>query len=126
MALFANPPILVSALLFVLWGAITSGLSWVAHSWPGIAHRHAAYTVGASGIEIRRGVLWRRVVNVARSRVQHTDVSQGPIERQYGLATLLIYTAGTDNAEVALHGLDHTTALLIRDHLLAGGGDDAV
>jgi hypothetical protein len=70
--------------------------------------------------------VWRSVVNVARSRIQHTDVSQGPLERRFGLAGLLIYTAGTDHAEVQLRGLDHATALRIRDHLLAGGGDDAV
>ena len=61
-----------------------------------------------------------------RSRVQHTDVSQGPLERGYGLGTLVIYTAGTDHAKVDLHGLDHATALAIRDHLLPREGGDAV
>jgi membrane protein YdbS with pleckstrin-like domain len=56
--------------------------------------------VDARGLEIRRGVFWRSVVNVPRSRVQHTDVSQGPLERSYGLGTLIVYTAGTDHAQV--------------------------
>lgn len=121
-----RPPLWVAAAIFALWSAIFGGLAWLARYWPDIEHRHAAYKVDAAGIEIRHGVVWRSVVNVARSRVQHTDVSQGPLERRYGLAGLLIYTAGTDHAEVALRGLDHATALRIRDHLLAGGGDDAV
>jgi membrane protein YdbS with pleckstrin-like domain len=58
--------------------------------------------------------------------VQHTDVSQGPLERRYGLGTRVIFTAGTDHARVDLKGLDHATALAIRDHLLPRGGDDAV
>jgi membrane protein YdbS with pleckstrin-like domain len=58
--------------------------------------------------------------------VQHTDVSQGPLERTYGLGTLAIFTAGTDHAQVSLHGLDHGTALRIRDHLLPGESTDAV
>ncbi len=67
------------------------------------------------------------VVTVPRSRVQHTDVSQGPIERTYDLATLIIYTAGTHYASISLGGLSHETALFIRDHLIAGGEkDDAV
>jgi membrane protein YdbS with pleckstrin-like domain len=82
--------------------------------------------VDASGILIRRGVFWRRVIHVPRSRVQHTDVSQGPLERGHGLGTLVIYTAGTDHARVDLHGLDHAAALAIRDHLLPGEGEDAV
>ena len=61
-----------------------------------------------------------------RSRVQHTDVSQGPLERKLGLGTLVIYTAGTDHARVALSGLDHSTALDIREHLLPGRTGDAV
>ncbi len=95
--------------------------------WPAVEHRHAAYRLDGTGIEIREGVVWRRTVSVPRSRVQHTDVSQGPIERRYGLATLTVHTAGTEEARVALPGLEHRTALAIRDHLVAaGGGDDAV
>jgi len=122
----ARPPLWISASTFFVWGVVCLGLVWLARRWPELEHRHAAYRVDASGIEIRQGVVWRSVVSVARSRVQHTDVSQGPLERRYGLARLLIYTAGTDSAEVALPGLDHALALRIRDHLLAGGGDDAV
>ena len=47
------------------------------------------------------------MIHVPRSRVQHTDVSQGPVERRFGLGTLVIYTAGTDYARVDLAGLDH-------------------
>lgn len=113
--------------LLVLVGAAAAlALVGSAHRWPGIEHRHAFYRVDERGIEIRRGVVWRKVINVPRSRVQHTDVSQGPLERSHGLATLVIYTAGTSHARVDLHGLDHATALRIRDHLLAGEGDDAV
>jgi uncharacterized protein len=109
-----------------LWVVAAVARGWWAHAWPALEYRHAAYTVDARGIEIRRGVLWRRVMNVPRSRVQHTDVSQGPLERAYGLGTLVIYTAGTDHARVELPGLDHATALRIRDHLLPGLADDAV
>ena len=67
-----------------------------------------------------------RVTNVPRSRVQHTDVSQGPLERRYGVGTLVIHTAGTDDAVVTQRGLTHGTALAIRDHLLPREGPDAV
>jgi membrane protein YdbS with pleckstrin-like domain len=125
-ALAARPGMVVSLLIFVAAAALSALLAWHGQAWPEKEHRHAAYKVDEAGIEIRSGVFWRRIVNVPRSRVQHTDVSQGPIERRYGLATLLIYTAGTDHARVALHGLDHAAALRIRDHLLPGSSDDAV
>lgn len=114
------------ALLALLGAAVLLGLAWLSHRWPEIAYRHASYKVDEQGIEIRKGVFWRKVINVPRSRVQHTDVSQGPLERHYGLGTLIIYTAGTDHAKVDLSGLDHGTALRIRDHLLPREAGDAV
>lgn len=101
-------------------------LAWVSHRWPEISYRHTFYRVDAQGIEIRRGVVWRRIINVPKSRVQHTDVSQGPLQRAYALGTLVVYTAGTDHAKVELPGLSHSRAMRIRDHLLPSGGDDAV
>jgi uncharacterized protein len=108
------------------WLLVTTLMALAALRWPAIAHRHASYTISALGIEIRRGVVWRTVVNVPRSRVQHTDVSQGPIERRYGLGRLIIYTAGSSQAQVTLHGLDHQVALRIRDCLLPREVTDAL
>lgn len=108
------------------WLIVGGGLAWLAHQWPVIVHRHSAYRVDDEGVEIKRGVFWRRVINVPRSRVQHTDVSQGPIERSFQLGTLVIYTAGTEHAKVELHGLEHGRALLIRDHLLKSRDADDV
>jgi uncharacterized protein len=109
-----------------LWVVVNGTLAWHLQRWPAIAHRYTAYRVDEQGIEIRRGVVWRKIVNVPRSRVQHTDVSQGPLERRYGLGTLVIHTAGTDHARVALSGLEHNTALRIREHLLPDETSDAI
>ncbi len=112
--------------LTAAWTAFVVLSFWHAYRWPAIAYRHTAYRVDDDGIEIRRGVIWRAVTRVPRSRVQHTDVSQGPIERRYGLGTLVVYTAGTDHARVALPGLRHQTALRLRDGLRPDGPADAV
>ena len=113
-------------LLLPLWAGAMGALAWHFYRWPPLAYRFASYRLDQQGIEIRSGVYWRRVVNVPRSRVQHTDVSQGPLQRSYGLGTLVVYTAGTDHARVELSGLDHTRALRLREHLLPGEGADAV
>lgn len=106
--------------------ALVGALIWAAQRWPARVYRAASYRVHADGIEIRHGVWWRKAIGVPRSRVQHTDVSQGPLERRYGLATLRIYTAGTEFSQVTLPGLDHAVALPLRDHLLADSQGDAV
>jgi len=122
----AGPPSPVVALMGGGWLLVVGLLGWWLHKWPEISHRHASYTVHEEGVEIRRGVVWRTVISVPRSRVQHTDVAQGPLERRYGLGTLDIYTAGREHAKVNLHGLDHQTAFAIRDHLLPQAEVDAV
>ena len=124
--IFARVPVWMKPLMTLGWLAIGGGLAWLSHQWPVIVHRHSSYRVDAQGIEIKQGVVWQRVIDVPRSRVQHTDVSQGPIERGFQLGTLVIYTAGTEHAKVELHGLEHGRALLIRDHLLQSTDADDV
>jgi len=122
----ARPSTPMLALMAGGWFAVVGVLAWWLHRWAAISHRHASYTVHGEGVEIRRGVWWRTVISIPRSRVQHTDVAQGPLERRYGLGTLAIYTAGREHAKVDLHGLDHQTAFAIRDHLLPQAEVDAV
>ncbi len=122
----ASPPAWVVTLLYAVAGSISAAVIWLNWAWPVISHRHRSYTVSPASIEIGTGVVWRRIVSVPRSRVQHTDVSQGPLERRFGLGTLVIYTAGTEHSKVDLHGLGHETARSIRDHLLPVEEGDAV
>lgn len=122
----AADSLLVPGLVAISWPILTGLLAWHSYSWPAISYRHESYRVDHLGIEIRRGVVWRREITVPKSRVQHIDVSQGPLERRFGLGSLSIYTAGTDYAMVALRGLNHAHALLVRDHLLPGETQDAV
>ena len=121
--LVTNFPGWLSALIGLGWIALAAALAWFSYRWPEVEHRHISYKADPQGIEIRKGVVWRSVIHVPRSRVQHTDVSQGPIERGFGLGTLVIYTAGTDHARVDLSGLEHGTALRIRDWLLPDDED---
>ncbi len=94
--------------------------------WPAIDYAHTSFTADDEGLVIRRGVIWRHVVSVPRSRVQHTDVSQGPLERRYDLGTVVIYTAGNEHAQVTLRGVEYATALAIRDLLLPQHRHDVV
>jgi membrane protein YdbS with pleckstrin-like domain len=113
-------------LLLPAWVVVTVGLAWLSYIWPPIEMRHISYVVDDEGIEIGSGVWWRAVTNVPRSRVQHIDVLQGPLERSYGLGRLVIFTAGTEHSRVELPGLNHQIAYALRNHLLPRGSDDAV
>jgi membrane protein YdbS with pleckstrin-like domain len=119
-------PWLVRILLFPGWAVVSAAIAWLFYAWPAVHFRHVSYLVSDDGIEIRTGVWWRGVLSVPRSRVQHIDVSQGPLERAYGLGRLVLYTAGTNHSRVALAGLEYRIALELRNHLMPRGADDAV
>jgi membrane protein YdbS with pleckstrin-like domain len=94
------------------------GLS-VAWFWHLARYRRLTYGVDEFGLVIRQGVIWRSQTSLPRVRIQHSDVSQGPLQRRYGIATLKLYTAGSRYTKIELPGLRHGDALSLRDDLLA-------
>jgi membrane protein YdbS with pleckstrin-like domain len=94
-------------------------LALAAHVGPAWHYQTSWFRVDDDGLEFVRGRWWRHQVSIPRARIQHTDVTQGPFERRFGLGTLVIYTAGTEHAAVPIEGLPHATALALRDALLS-------
>lgn len=79
--------------------------------------RAVAWRLDAEGLAIRRGRLWQRETRVPITRVQHLDVRRGPWQRQRGLATLVVHTAGTRHNAVSVPHLDADDAERLRDVL---------
>jgi len=102
----------------ILWVPLTIGLAVLSYLWPPVEYRHARYRIDDELIEIQRGLVWRMSIAVPRSRVQHLDVTQGPLQRRYGLGVLVIHTAGTEHSQVSLDGLAYEIAQALRDRLL--------
>ena len=119
LALLHAVPWLLAAWLLVGWLVLCALLLWGGLRLSELEHRHTRYLLDDTGLILHRGFLWRRRTIVPRSRVQHTDVSQGPVQRRFGLATLTVHTAGSENASVSLPGLRHEEALRLRDALVA-------
>jgi membrane protein YdbS with pleckstrin-like domain/lysophospholipase L1-like esterase len=108
------------------WAALTTGALFLAWFWPSWEFRHAGYCLLPDRIEIWRGLLWRKAVSIPCSRVQYTDVQQGPIQRRHGIATLVIHTAGTEAAQAESTGMPHALAVEVRDWLVSQTSEDAV
>ena len=77
------------------------------------------YQMGSDRLRVVRGLVFRSDTVVPFGRVQHIDVSQGPVERAYGLGTLVLHTAGNHNASVSLSGLAHADAMAMREEIRA-------
>ncbi len=66
-------------------------------------------------LHVVRGWLIRVDTMVPFVRVQHIDVTRGPLDNMFGTATLVVHTAGTHNSVVTLPGLSPERAAEIRD-----------
>ncbi len=86
--------------------------------WPRISYRHSLWRFTERSLEIHRGVLWKHRIAIPLGRVQHADVAQGPLMRQFNLGKLVIHTAGTANSTIELNGLSYETAVALRDELV--------
>lgn len=108
----------IPPLVLVGWLLLLILLVWSSHFWPRMEHRYTSWCLDDTGLEIRRGVFWKHRIAIPVARVQHVDVSQGPMQRMFDLGTLTVHTAGTRNAAIQLAGLEHSTALQLRDRLI--------
>ena len=69
---------------------------------------------------IRRGVMVRRLSVVPYGRMQFVDVTAGPVERSFGLATVRLHTAAAAT-DARIPGLDAAEAARLRDQLASLG-----
>ncbi len=79
---------------------------------------------------IERGVFTRVKTVVPYVRVQHVDSRRSPLERTTGLATVVVYTAGSRSSDVSIPGLTPDRAESLQESLrglaIESEGEDAV
>ena len=73
---------------------------------------------------VRHGLLIRRLSIVPYARMQYVDVTAGPLERAFGLATVQLHTAAAAS-DARVPGLPPAEASRLRDRLTALGEDRA-
>jgi membrane protein YdbS with pleckstrin-like domain len=82
-----------------------------------LRYRNWGFEVQDDAVYIEHGVLVRVRKVVPFVRIQHIDSRRGPVERATGLATLVIYTAGSRGADVNIPGLTPDRADELREKL---------
>ena len=79
-----------------------------------------AYAERQDDLLVRRGLLFRRLSVVPYGRMQYIDVTAGPFERSFGLATVRMHTAAAAS-DARIPGLPTGDAMRLRDQLAALG-----
>lgn len=131
--------LVLGAIVGVTWTVVLQRSAWpgpvVFVVVAGLGLGHAVLRYRAWHYEVREDSLFlnRGVVTLVRTvvpyvRIQHVDVSRGPVERALGLSSVVVYTAGSRGADVTIPGLpparaDDLQARLKRLAIVAEGED---
>ena len=82
----------------------------------GRRYRSWGYAEREDDLLVRRGVMFARLSVVPYGRMQFIDVTAGPLERAFGLATVRLHTAAAAT-DARIPGLDREEAARLRDSL---------
>ena len=93
------------------------GWSWVLI---GRNQRSWKYAERDDELLVSHGIMFRELVVVPYGRMQFVDVTAGPLERAYGIATVELHTA-TPATDAKIPGLHPDEAGRLRDRLSALG-----
>ncbi|MDI9640006.1 PH domain-containing protein [Kamptonema cortianum] len=123
---FALIPILVfsskvpeyGSMLWAGWGALGVLLLGIGQWKVSRSYDMFTFSLGEEDLVVASGIFWRNWKFVSRNRVQHVDISAGPIARSLGLVEVSVYVGGLATAVVTLPGLTETRGDLIRKHLI--------
>ncbi len=83
-------------------------------------YRSWGYAERDDDLIVTRGLLFRRVSVVPYGRMQFIDVTAGPIDRAFGLATVQLHTAAAAS-DARIPGLVRVDADALRDRLATVG-----
>lgn len=106
----AFPPLVLPAL-------ITLAALAVWWTWTRLAWRALGWRLDDSTFETRSGVYRKTWKGIPRDRVQFVEVTSGPLQRHYGLATLVVRTAGVYTPAVTVKDLVTDVAERLRAEL---------
>ncbi|WP_144900951.1 PH domain-containing protein [Halobellus captivus] len=110
--------------------AVFVGVGGLGVAFAVLRYRAWRYEVREDSLYLERGVLTRVRTVVPFVRIQHVDTSRSPTERLVGLASTVVYTAGSRGADVSVPGLTPSDADDLRERLkrlaIRSEGEDAV
>jgi membrane protein YdbS with pleckstrin-like domain len=109
----------------VAW-ALGGAMLLLALVTPPLAYARWRFSVDDRLLSMRYGILFVEERRVPVPRMQHVDLVRGPLERLFGLATLVVFTAGNEGSAFRVPGLLRARAEALRDRILRARGRDVV
>lgn len=83
------------------------------------AARVKRFAVREHDILFESGVFWRAQTIQPLNRIQHVEVSSGPIDKRFGLAEIHLFSSGSGSATYIIPGLTVSVAEGMREFVLS-------
>jgi membrane protein YdbS with pleckstrin-like domain len=105
---------------------VTALLGFAVFAGATSVHRRWRYLLWSDAIEVRHGVIRHVATFLPFHRIQQVDIERGPLDRAFGLSTLIIRSAAA-STDAKVPGLDPSVVEDLRQSLLERADlDDAV
>lgn len=109
----------VHVVAFVVLAVVVALLGWLVWLIPRQVSA-IAYAEREDDLLIRRGILFRQMMVVPYGRLQYVDVSEGPVARRFGVATVQLHTASA-STDGTVPGVTPAEAGRLRDQMTSRG-----
>ena len=86
--------------------------------WPYYSVRKRGIAVRDKDVLNKSGLVVNRVTAIPFNRIQHVETKQGPLDRQFGTASLQIFTAGGSKGDLDIAGMERDRAESLRSMIL--------
>jgi len=113
--------------IFITITALEAVTFFLIYLWTTPYVRSIEYRLTQSTAEYSGGVFWRRNVTVPFTKITNVNITQGPLERRFGLSTVHLQTAGAGGAqgavaELRIHGIGDSGVIreFVMSHLVSG------
>ncbi len=80
---------------------------------------HMAFAVREYDVIYQKGWLIRTVKICPFNRIQNCNIQSGPLERKWNLASLTLFTAGSNGADMRIPGILQEDAERLRQYILS-------
>ncbi len=75
------------------------------------------YAIRTKDISYKSGLIFFTQSSIPFNRIQHCEISQGPLGRLFDLASVRVYTAGGGSSDMVIQGLHKERAQKLRDYI---------
>ncbi len=104
------------------WLPLTSGVVLLLLMYYALQQKsfaRIAYALREHDVIYQKGWLVKSTKVCPFTRVQNCSIQSGPLERRWGLASLVLYTAGSEGADMRIPGLLQDEAESLRQFILS-------